>query len=383
MRKKAIIVLLICGVLTPIFVSVLADRLAGFFLNRSGYFTLMYPGKRELYDTEEFTVEATVSAQGLRNSIVAQPKPKDTYRILALGDSFTFGWGVIETDSWVRKLESKLKSIHPSIEIVNAGAPGLGIDGYSMACGAYADRFEVDGIIIGLYGTDDIYQAASTIQNLTWVDRVVAYLWPTLSRLSTRVIIDPWFSSGPREQYVIFSTMWSEWARNYFVGKPGLLAKIPLELRTKLLRGKVNPSLLRGAEQDSQYQIKMLDEKNAMYAANSTRMLLTQLKRCAGNRSVLIVYLPSSETVSEYFFPYRKAFGFEVDQRLLTFRPDNTVRQIATDLGFSFVTLLPQFRSMNCRECFYPWDIHMTPLGNEVVASTVSAFIASDSVFRF
>ncbi len=384
MRRKGII-LAVAGVSLAFALSVALDRAAGVILNRSGYFSLMRPGKNELYDTAEFTVAARVSSQGLRNPVVAVPKPGDTYRILAVGDSFTYGWGVDEPDTWVRLLEQKLRETLPAgkrVELVNAGAPGLGIDGYIDACESYAGRFSADAVIVGLYGTDDLYQAASTKQNETILDSVTGLLWPTLSRIATPVIIDSWYVSGPGGKNIVMSQAWSVWVKNYFIANPTALSRLEPQIRNMLLAGKVNPSLLRGAMQDPQYLVKLLDDKNFSYARASAKTLLSLLKtRCTGSRPVLVVYLPSSETISDFFFPYRTAFGFQADPRLITFRPDEAVGTIAQELGFSYVSALPKLRQDTCISCFYPWDIHLTKEGNQKIADILSDYIINKRLF--
>jgi lysophospholipase L1-like esterase len=48
------------------------------------------------------------------------------YRVLFIGDSVTFGYGVEERDSFVRRVEAALRARHPDrrFDIVNAGVPG-------------------------------------------------------------------------------------------------------------------------------------------------------------------------------------------------------------------------------------------------------------------
>jgi lysophospholipase L1-like esterase len=59
---------------------------------------------------------------GLRSSEVAVPKPKGTFRILLLGDSFTFGFRAANDVIFARQLEKRLRgSGFSSVEVVNAG----------------------------------------------------------------------------------------------------------------------------------------------------------------------------------------------------------------------------------------------------------------------
>jgi len=73
----------------------------------------------------------TVGNHGLRNPPVQVPKPADVYRIVVLGDSVPFGWGVAEAEAFPRVLERDLqREPRPDgkrVEVVNAGIPGFGL----------------------------------------------------------------------------------------------------------------------------------------------------------------------------------------------------------------------------------------------------------------
>ncbi len=62
-----------------------------------------------------------ISEQGLRDERIDIPKPKGTRRLLCLGDSWTFGWGVEREDSFCSRLSGLLGG---GWETVNLGVPG-------------------------------------------------------------------------------------------------------------------------------------------------------------------------------------------------------------------------------------------------------------------
>ena len=66
------------------------------------------------------------TTDGLRTGRpVIQPKPADLYRILLLGDSQTFGWGVAYEDTFAAVLEREMAAeTGHAVEVVNAGVPG-------------------------------------------------------------------------------------------------------------------------------------------------------------------------------------------------------------------------------------------------------------------
>jgi hypothetical protein len=69
--------------------------------------------------------DVKINSQGLRDNEYALAKPPGVYRILVLGDSTTFGWGVSIDDTAAKILERELNAQHlpgyQHFEVINAG----------------------------------------------------------------------------------------------------------------------------------------------------------------------------------------------------------------------------------------------------------------------
>ena len=76
----------------------------------------------------ERDIHIRTNAHGFRDEEIGVPKPKGVYRILALGDSITFGDALERSETWVERLESLLneRSNTTKVEVINAGLSGLG-----------------------------------------------------------------------------------------------------------------------------------------------------------------------------------------------------------------------------------------------------------------
>jgi len=74
---------------------------------------------------EGFTIPnknfATINQQGIRETINVNPNPE--LRIVMLGDSFTFGWGIEDNETMASQLSRLIKDA----EVLNLGVPGYGI----------------------------------------------------------------------------------------------------------------------------------------------------------------------------------------------------------------------------------------------------------------
>ena len=70
-------------------------------------------------------VPVSINSEGLRDREFSLDKPPDVYRIMMLGDSTTFGWGVKQDDTAAKFLERKLNADLPTgynrVEVMNTG----------------------------------------------------------------------------------------------------------------------------------------------------------------------------------------------------------------------------------------------------------------------
>ena len=75
----------------------------------------------------EFQVSISTNNLGFRDSKEFVKEKGETYRILGLGDSITFGWGVEENNTYLSRLESVLESkLGRKVETYNLGVWGYG-----------------------------------------------------------------------------------------------------------------------------------------------------------------------------------------------------------------------------------------------------------------
>lgn len=105
-----------------------------------------------------FTVSVSTNSIGIRNPEIPIVKLAGGYRILALGDSHTFGYGVEDDQSWPRKLEAKLRlsplSKQRSFEVINAGIAGLSLAQEVQFLRERLLHLHPDLIVLGYYWDD-------------------------------------------------------------------------------------------------------------------------------------------------------------------------------------------------------------------------------------
>ena len=115
------------GVINVIVFIVLAEimlRLADPFLGRSGLFGGKHtPADLRPHMAVSGFVDRT-NSQGFRDKERAIEKAEGAIRVLAIGDSFTWGAGVSYDLAFVTLLERRLQTELPGLEVVNQGVPG-------------------------------------------------------------------------------------------------------------------------------------------------------------------------------------------------------------------------------------------------------------------
>lgn len=88
------------------------------------------------------------SDRRLRGGDFPQQPASGVFRILAIGDSTTFGWGVEDQQAWPAQLEAKLAARGREVQVLNAGVPNLGYDSMAAYLRVMAPALGLHGVVI-------------------------------------------------------------------------------------------------------------------------------------------------------------------------------------------------------------------------------------------
>ncbi len=107
----------------------------------------------------EFSIPVRSNALGLRGPQLAPRRP-GSLRILCLGDSTAWGWGVEEQQVWAPRVETLLKARHASldVEVLNGAIPQYGLNDELVFLTRHGAVLDPDFVILQFYTGDDFEQ---------------------------------------------------------------------------------------------------------------------------------------------------------------------------------------------------------------------------------
>lgn len=265
-----------------------------------------------------------VNSLGLRDREYSRQRPPGTRRLLALGDSQTFGNGVALYDTWPKQLELVLRARERSTkwEVINAGLPGSDTWQHERMLSRLVQAYTVDAAILAHYVNDVVRAPEATgtrdsafVRTNTWSNRMGYWL------KRSSLLLAVWQARAPFRSWV--SPQNSPWEERILTGDP-------------------DPRVEAGWTQVTHS--------------------LAEMKRVSEERGIgfWVAVLPRRDQVSG------KQPGREYQRRL---------KAITADLGVPIIDILPALREAWATErdaLFIPWDGHNSALANTVIARLVA-----------
>ena len=97
---------------------------------------------------DNWSVEINTNSQGMRGlKDYSIRKPGNITRIMSLGDSFVFGFGVKDNETFSARLEQS----DPNLEVLNFGVAGYGLDQILLSYRKLGRQYNPDLVIVGIF----------------------------------------------------------------------------------------------------------------------------------------------------------------------------------------------------------------------------------------
>lgn len=113
------------------------------------------PGAHVVIRTPEYVEDCRINSDGLRDEAVhVNPKPPGVFRMLVVGDSFTFGTGSNYGDIWPVILERRLAAGGWNVDVVKAGVEGSDTRRELLIMRKQVPRYRPDLVVLAFLPND-------------------------------------------------------------------------------------------------------------------------------------------------------------------------------------------------------------------------------------
>ncbi len=280
-----------------------------------------------------------VNSYGMRDREYPLAKRQDTFRILAIGDSFTYGSGVAKEETYAKRLEGALnkrlghRGVH--FEVLNAGVPGYNTLQQLIHLQEIGLQFDPDLILIGFtlgdaeigrLGLKDVRSGVWLIRVKEWVKHHFALY--SFLRLRVKRLLDRF-----------------ETARlGGNIGNIGGSSVIPLRLAAK---GKASPG----------WDLCRKSLKGIAAIANDQ------------NVPVMLVIFPLLYDLDDTY-PFRREHAL--------------IARTGRESGMIVLDLLPEFMGLEPSALWVkPTDSHPNASGHLITAEAIYKAMLSDALVPF
>lgn len=270
-----------------------------------------------LYD-QEFTggYPIQMQAPGYRGNPVPLAKAPGEYRILALGDSTTFGTGVAAEATWPAQLAALSQPSQRSMTYINAGVPAADIDQIRQAYEQTWSAYSPDEVVLAI---------SSNMVSWAWIRREQVpappdnpYLdasqlsWQTqVKRAYSQFALPAWLSVNSQR-----SLYWLGLATHDVDPQAPYGPMLALGWK----QANLPPDLVEAAWREFEADLKAL-----------------QAAVAADGRRLTVVYVPPRFMVSESWLDNEK----RVPKQNITIDPGDRLQQICQGLGLSYLDATP------------------------------------------
>ncbi len=107
------------------------------------------PGEEGVFEKPQFRTFVRINQKGLRDREYTYERTGATKRILVLGDSFAWGFGVEQSDRFSEHLETSM-----GVEVINAGVSGYSTDQELLWYRNEGIKYQADLVILMFTGND-------------------------------------------------------------------------------------------------------------------------------------------------------------------------------------------------------------------------------------
>ncbi len=287
--------------------------------------------------------DSVLNSRGFKGKEFSATKPANNYRILAIGDSFTFGVVPSQynyTARIERQLNRRLASTGRNYEVINMGIPGIGPKEYLAILNNEGLSFQPDMVVVFFFVGNDLLEAYQATGRRPWYSysHVLSFINYALT-----------VSQKYEGQIYHNATM------KYDDKAPTLPEDKFLEIQLSRL-----PNFIK-------------EDREFLESFRPQMEYIDQIKRICESRNIklLVVIQPDEMQINQA----QRSQLIKLDQlsegQVDINQPNRLLSEHFTKQGIDYVDLLEPFRKSS-ENLYKPRDTHFNIAGNRVVAQVVT-----------
>ncbi|MEA2115113.1 MAG: SGNH/GDSL hydrolase family protein [Thermodesulfobacteriota bacterium] len=280
-----------------------------------------------------------LNAKGFKD-VTFGPKTENVVRLLAIGDSFTFGI-VPYKYNYLTLLEEQLNTTNNRVEILNMGIPAIGPKNYVSVLIKEGLALQPDGVIVSFFIGNDFLESERPFSSYSYILTFLKYLW----------------------------NIRAHYQGNVFHGKANYHDEQKSFSDEKFLEIEAARSRIY-QKNTAQFEVLL----------NQALSQLKNIKKICDNNNIqlMIVIIPDEVQVnqqlqSEVITALKmkpEAFDFSI--------PNQRLSQALTMLNINHLDLYPAFLQASAEKRLYkPNDSHWNIAGNQLSASLIRHYLSS------
>jgi hypothetical protein len=340
-----------------------------------------FPARSEVSRTTEYDATASINIFGFRGT----ERKLAPGQVAAIGDSFTFGYGVNDQDTWPAVLSAKLNSRGFPVSVYNLGRPGADPDDYLAIARNYIPVLKPRLVIISILQGDDpgqfIERHTSVPSNVEPHPRDsfklrVRHLLPGLDRAANvlDVSLQNWSASS---EAGLLTGNWRKDAARYISAE--YLKRLPEDLLRMVQSGNLSPPLVELAESHPRHYVQAYGLSTIDYVERGMKEIIGKIVTMAKAQggSVILLSMPFSLYFNDATRKTYSDLGFELPATNECVM-DTLVEKLARSLDVGFMSPTNELRrERNIDYIWFKYDGHLTVKGNSMIANYLESRIAT------
>jgi lysophospholipase L1-like esterase len=383
------------SIVITVMITLAADRAVAPLISAPtppGQMQLLFPpGSEQTYATYDFEYTVRTNALGIREREIT-PVLEEGSRIIAIGDSYTYGWGVAEEETWVRRLEEQMRGAGYDVQTVNLGKPGTGPPDYANLAEEVIPLLRPDIVIVGMLQGNDLNAAGPeeaappTKRVASWMETLYpnSMRWLREQRRARDFDARTQDIEPPQRSTAEDNRRWTANTAKEFYDQMNEVDRARFEafddtVKQAFLTGNLNPYMIDLAMKSPNFYTLTfdLDDPWTQTCIRRAGSQFARIRHAAeeNGAQVVVVSIPEGVYVNEEALVNMRRMGYDIpDDVIGSTAPDEGIRRACELAGLKFISVTDAFLAQRDNpDLFFELDGHLSPAGHALVGDTLAA----------